>query len=161
MFSAEDMPAEVVMPSLPSLMPHQNMSAAPSNDMLAAVIARVTKKTIESLSNKNPSLKDIEEAATAAAIQSIRNLSSLTKEVPNTVKQPAARARKQLPDDQSDSSTDYSFSSEDDDSSKKTKPRTVWILKKSSVTPDTVILVVNGHTDKGTMRPLTDLGEFL
>jgi hypothetical protein len=95
MFSAEDMPAEVVMPSLPSWIPHQNMSAAPSNDMLAAIIARVTKETIESLSNKNLFLKDIEEAATASAIQSIRNLSALTKEVPNTMKQPAARARKQ------------------------------------------------------------------
>ena len=41
MVSAEDMPAEVAVPSLPSWMPHKNMSAAPSNDMLAAVIARV------------------------------------------------------------------------------------------------------------------------
>ena len=77
------------------------------------------------------------------------------------MKQPAARARKQLPDDQSDLSPDYSFSSEDDDSSKKTKPRTVRILKKSSVTPDTMFLVVNGHTGKDTRRPLTDMGEFL
>ena len=161
MVSAEDMPAEVAMPSLPSWMQHQNMSAAPSNDMLAAVIARVTKETIVSLSNTNPSLKDIEEAATAAAIQSIRTLSTQTKEYPQTTKQPAARAKKLLSADQSVSSADYSYSSEDDDSPKRKKPRTVTILKKCSVTPDTMILVVNGHTGKDTRRPLTDLGESI
>ena len=176
MVSAEDMPAEVAVPSLPSWMPHQNMSAAPSNDMLAAVIARVTKETIESLANTNPTLKDIEEAATAAAIESIRKLSAPTKEVPQTMKQPAARAKKHLPAeqtmkqpaasakkhvpaDQSVSSSEYSYSSEDDDPSKRKKPRTVRVLKKCRVAPDTMILVVNGHTGNDTRRPLTELGE--
>ena len=52
MFSAEDMPAEVVVPSLSSWMPHQNMSAAPSNDMIAAVIARVPKETMKACQTK-------------------------------------------------------------------------------------------------------------
>ena len=161
MVSAEDMPAEVAVPSLPSWMPHQNMSAAPSNDMLAAVIARVTKETIESLANTNPTLKDIEEAATAAAIESIRKLSAPTKEVPQTMKQPAASAKKHVLADQSVSSADYSYSSEDDDPSKRKKPRTVWVLKKCRVAPDTMILVVNGHTGNDTRRPLTELGESM
>ena len=67
-------PNEFVVPSLPPR-PTQTSKSMPSNDVLAAVIAQVTQQTIACLS-KTKSLKEIEAAATAAAVESFRKMST-------------------------------------------------------------------------------------
>ena len=61
------LPNQLVVPSL-APRPTQFSNSIPSNDVLAAVIARVTQQTIARLS-KTKSLKEIEAAATAAAVE--------------------------------------------------------------------------------------------
>ena len=71
------LPNELVVPSLPPR-PTQTSKSMPSNDVLAAVIARVTQQTIARLS-KTKSLKEIEADTTAAAIESFKKMSTPTK----------------------------------------------------------------------------------
>ncbi len=114
------LPNELVVPSLPP-MPTQTSNTIPSNDVLAAVIARVTQQTIARLS-KTKSLKEIEAAATAAAVESLTKMSTPAK----------VSAHNEVPAKRVNDSDIDSYSDEeiDPDTGKVRKPRTVRIFRK-------------------------------
>ena len=129
----------------------------PSNDVLAAVIARVTQQTIACLS-KTKSLKEIEAAATAAAVESFRKMSTPTKATVSTDE----RAQEEVPSNQDSDSDINSYSDEEIDSitGKVGKPRTVQIFRRVRINEGLVIIVANGHTRNYSRRPIIDLAEF-
>ena len=150
------LPNDLVIPSLPPR-PTQTSKSMPSNDVLAAVIARVTQQTIACLS-KTKSLKEIEAAATAAAVESFRKMSTPTKATVSTDE----RAQKEVPSNQDSDSDINSYSDEEIDpiTGKVGKPRTVQIFRRVRINEHLAILVVNGHTRNDSRRPIIDLGEL-
>ena len=88
------LPNELVVPSLPPR-PTQTSKSIPSNDVLAAVTAQVTQQTIARLS-KTKSLKEIEAAATAAAVELFQKMSTPTKASVSTDE----RAHEEVPSNQ-------------------------------------------------------------
>ena len=151
------LPNELVVPSS-APRPTQFSNSIPSNDVLAAVIARVTQQTIACLS-KTKSLKEIEAAATAAAVESFKKMSTPTKVSGSTDE----RAREEVPCSQESDSDIDSHSDEQIDpiTGKVGKPRTVRIFRRVRINEHLAILVVNGHTGNDSRRPIIDLGEFL
>jgi hypothetical protein len=145
-----------VMPTLPPA-----LASAPTNDAIAAVIARVTKKAIEDLSREGKSLAEIEEAARYAAVAYMTNLSRPSSEYYSD--KPKAVAPNKLPDDTSEVSSQFSFAYDSyDDTGKKNiqKPRSIFMAKKVRLNPSLRIFVINGHTGKDSRRPITDVGEL-
>ena len=150
------LPNELVVPSLPP-MPTQTSNTIPSNDVLAAVIARVTQQTIACLS-KTKSLKEIEAAATAAAVESFRKMSTPTKASVTT----DGRDQEEVPYNHDSDSDINSYSDEEIDpiTGKVGKPRNVRIFRRVRINEHLAILVVNGHTGNNSRRPIIDLGEL-
>ena len=120
------LPNELVVPSLPPR-PTQTSKSMPSNDVLAAVIAQVTQQTIACLS-KTKSLKEIEAAATAAAVEYLRNMSTPAKVSAGTDE----RAHNEVPAKPDNDSDIDSYSDKEIDpiTGKVGKPRTVRIFRK-------------------------------
>jgi hypothetical protein len=149
-------PRLMVMPTLPPA-----SGSAPNNDVIAVVIARVTKKAIEDLSREGKSLAEIEEAARSAAVAYMTNLSRPFSE--NFSDKPKAAAPNKLPDDTSEVSSQFLVASDSyDDTGKNNtqKPRSIFMAKKVCVNPSLRIFVINGHTGEDSRRPITDVGEF-
>ena len=144
------------MPTLPPA-----SASAPTNDVIAAVIARVNKKAIEDLSREGKSLAEIEEAARSAAIAYTTNLSRPSSEYFSG--KPEAAAPNKLPDDMSEVSSQFLFASDsynDTGKNNTQKPRSIVMAKKVHVHPSLRIFVINGHTGKNSRRHITDVGEF-
>ena len=117
----------------------------------------MTQQTIARLS-KTKSLKEIEAAATAAAVESLRKMSTPTKVSAGTDE----RAHDKVPakpdnDSDIDSYTDKEINPV---TGKVRKPRTVQIFRKVRIDDDLVIIVANGHTGNDSRRPIIDLGEL-
>ena len=147
------------LPVMPTLPPASD--SAPTNDVIAAVIARVTKRVIEDMSREGKSLAEIEEAARSAAIAYMTNLSRPSSE--NFSGKPEAAAPNELPDDTSEVSSQFLFASDSYDNTVKNntqKPRSIFMAKKVRVNPSLRIFVINGHTGKDSRRPITYVGEF-
>ena len=117
----------------------------------------MTQQTIARLS-KTKSLKEIEAAATAAAVESFKKMSTPTK-VSGSADE---RARKEVPCSQEIDSDIDSYSDEEIDpvTGKVGKPRTVRIFRRVRINEHLAILVVNGHTGNDSRRPIIDLGGF-
>jgi hypothetical protein len=95
------------------------------------MIARVTKESIEHFSSKGKSIKDIEATAKSAAIESDQCLCVPSKTATNSSNpQSIVAANHANIDNYLESSSEYSFSSEEKDPPKTRKPRTIYIAKK-------------------------------
>ena len=150
------LPNELVLQSLPP-MTTQTSKSMPSNDVLAAVIARVTQQTIAHLS-QTKSLKEIESVATAAAVELFRKMFTPTKASGTA----DGRDQEEVPYNQDSDSDINSYSDKEINpiTGKVAKPRPVQIFRRVRINEHLAILVVNGHTGNDSRRPIIDLGEL-
>ena len=149
------LPNELVLPSLPP-MTTQTSKSMPSNDVLAAVIARVTQQTIAHLS-QTKSLKEIESVATVAAVELFKMFSQ-----PKASGTADGRDQEEVPYNQDSDSDINLYSDEEIDpiTGKVAKPRPVRIFRRVCINENLAILVMNGHTGNDSRRPIIDLGEL-
>lgn len=94
---------------------NERWTSSPYNDVIVAMGARVTKETIEHLSRKNMSFKNIKATAQAAAIESVQCLCAIKNCKISSNPQTVVTANDTNTDKYLESSSEYTISSEEED----------------------------------------------